>query len=111
MSKSMFITPRMSEKTYATAEVLNTYVFDVPGSANKQSVAEAVEAQFNVGVINVRIANIAGKAKKSYKKRGRAMAINRNDISKAYVTLKDGDKLPIFAAVEAENQKPAKETK
>lgn len=111
MSNTLLVTPRMSEKTYAVSELLNTYVFNVPAGANKQSVAEAVASQFKVTVENVRIANIGGKSKKSYKKRGRALPIKRNNISKAYVTLKDGDKLPFFASAEAEAEKPAKETK
>ena len=109
MSKSMLITPRMSEKTYAVSELLNTYVFDVPKNANKHSVARAIEAQYGVKVADVRITNIGGKAKKSYQRRSRALDIKRSDISKAYVTLKDGDKLPIFANLEQEA--PAKETK
>ncbi len=112
MSNTMLISPRMSEKTYAVSEALNVYVFDVPASANKQSVGEAVATQFGVKVKSVRIANIAGKSKRSYKKRGRALAITRNDVSKAYVTLEEGQKLPIFAAVEAEStEKPAREKK
>lgn len=111
MSKTMIISPRISEKTFATSEALNVYVFDVPAGANKQSVASAVTDQFGVTVLAVRIANIAGKSKKSYKKRGRALSIHRNDISKAYVTLKDGDKLPFFAAAEAEAASETKEKK
>lgn len=110
MSKSVLVIPRMSEKTYAVSEALNTYVFNVPHGANKHSVARAVETQYKVSVTNVRVANIAGKAKQNYKKRGRTLIVKRNNISKAYVTLKEGDKLPIFAGVN-EAETPAKETK
>lgn len=111
MSKSMILNPRMSEKTYALSESLNTYVFNVPKEANRFSVADAVTSQYGVKVIKVRIANIPGKSKKSYKKRGRALPIHRNGISKAFVTLAEGDKLSIFANVEAENQTTVKDTK
>lgn len=112
MSKSMILSPRMSEKAYALSESLNTFVFDVPADANKLSIADAVVAQYGVKVINVRIANVPGKSKKSYKKRGRTLAIHRNDISKAYVTLAKGDKLPFFAeTLEAEAKAEVKESK
>lgn len=111
MSKSMIVTPRVSEKVYGLSESLNTYVFDVPKSANKHMVADAVVAQYEVSVTKVRIANIPGKSKKSYKKRGRTIAAKRNDIRKAYVTLAEGNKLPFFAEAEAEAAAAAKADK
>lgn len=115
MSKTMILSPRMSEKAYALSESLNTFVFDVPKEANKLTVADAIMSQYGVKVVNVRIANIPGKSKKSYKKRGRTLSVHRNDISKAYVTLAKGDKLPFFAeaneAAEAESKAAKKEAK
>jgi large subunit ribosomal protein L23 len=93
--------PRLSEKGYALSEQLNTYIFDVPSKVNKFDIALAVAAQYDVSVTNVRLANIPGKAVRSYRNRGRrSVSSTRSDIRKAYVTLKQGDKLPIFAAVE-----------
>ena len=100
MSKDVVLKPRLSEKAYGLSESLNTYVFDVPADANKHRIAAAIAAQYEVSVTNVRITNIAGKAKRAYKKRTRGLEVKRNDVRKAYVTLKEGDKLPIFAAVE-----------
>ncbi len=103
--------PRMSEKTYSASQKLNVYTFDVPATANKHIVAASVATQYSVTVEEVRIANIKGKAKKSYRKGGRkAQEGQRNDIKKAYVTLKEGDNLPIFAGVEADthDQKESK---
>lgn len=110
MSKTTVLKPRASEKAYGLSEARNTYVFDVPTDVNKHQIAAAVAAQYEVGVTNVRIANIPGKAKKAYRKRGRNIATKRSDVRKAYVTLKEGDKLPIFAAA-AEEAKTDKETK
>lgn len=110
MSKTTFLKPRASEKAYALSEVRNTYVFDVPSDVNKHQIADAVAAQYEVAVTNVRIANIPGKAKKAYRKRGRNVSTQRSDVRKAYVTLKEGDKLPIFAAA-SEEVKTDKETK
>ena len=47
MKAPIMVTPRISEKAYAQAQN-NVYVFNVPLTANKQQIAEAVEAQFEV---------------------------------------------------------------
>jgi large subunit ribosomal protein L23 len=108
--KLLALKPRVSEKGYALSERINTYIFDVPSSANKFDIAKAVASQFEVGVTNVRLASVPGKAVRSYRNRGRkSITGQRSDVRKAYVTLKEGDKLPIFAAVE-ETEAP-KETK
>ena len=109
MDKTLLLKPRMSEKAYGLSEVRGTYVFDVPKSANRHNIASAVAAQFNVTVTHVNVANIQGKAKRTISAKGRRVARGRqNDIKKAYVTLKAGDKLSIFAAVEADEKKAEK---
>lgn len=93
--------PRVSEKSYAISEKLNVYIFDVPAATNKFDIADAVKSQFDVTVTGVRIAGVPGKAVRAYRKGGRkSISAKRSDLRKAYVTLKEGDKLPIFAAVE-----------
>jgi large subunit ribosomal protein L23 len=111
MSKTMILRPRMSEKTYAESQE-QTYVFVVPKEANKHSVARAVEAQFEVTVTNVNILNQKGKAKRTISKGGRRVANgSQTDIKKAYVTLAEGQSLPIFEAVEEAEAKEEKLTK
>ena len=100
MEKFMPLRPRMSEKAYMLSEVRNTYVLDVPGDANKDTVAKAVAAQFAVTVETVRVINVKGKTKRTVRKGGRPTMGRRSDIKKAYVTLKEGDKLPFFAEPE-----------
>jgi large subunit ribosomal protein L23 len=108
--KSLALKPRISEKAYVLSEAGNTYIFDIPKDANKFDIATAVASQFSVEVTNVRIAGVPGKATRAYRNRGRkSLSSKRSDIRKAYVTLKEGDKLPIFAAVE--ESKAPKETK
>lgn len=109
-SKTVILKPRLSEKAYGLSQVRNTYVFDVPADANKHTVARAVAAQFSVTVENVNIANIQGKAKRTVRKSGRAAMGRQNDIRKAYVTLKKGDSLPLFTALEEEADKADKTT-
>lgn len=88
--------PRISEKSYALSQN-NTYVFQVPNTANKHEIATAVAQQYNVGVKDVRIVIAKGKVKRSVTKGGAAVHKgNRKDIKKAYVTLVEGDTLKIF---------------
>lgn len=101
---SMIITPKVSEKAYGQAGELNTYVFVVPVSANKIEVKKAVEKQYEVEVTNVNITLLKGKLKKSYTKRGKTIKGNRSDIKKAYVTVKEGQTIPVFAAQEEETK-------
>ena len=100
MTKIIALKPRMSEQAYAMSQTSQTYVFMVPVGTNKHSVARAVTAQFEVEVDTVNIANIAGKAKRTVRKGGRQTKGRTADARKAYVTLKEGHSLPIFAAVE-----------
>lgn len=102
--------PRMSEKAYGVSQLRNTFVFDVAGDTNKHSVARAVSEQYSVTVTGVRVVNIKGKVKRTVRKGGRPVMGRQSDTKKAYVTLKAGDSLPIFAAVEEAEAREAKTT-
>lgn len=105
---TMALKPRMSEKAYALSAERNTYVFVVPKSANKMTVAQAVSEQFKVTVEEVNISVLKGKEKRSYKRGGRPVVGRDVDVKKAYVRLKSGDQIPIFAAIEEEEAKAEK---
>jgi large subunit ribosomal protein L23 len=102
--------PRMSEKAYGVSQLRNTYVFDIEGDTNKHSVARAVSEQYSVTVTAVRVVNQKGKVKRTIRKGGRPTMGRQSDNKKAYVTLKAGDTLPIFAAIEEAEAKEAKTT-
>lgn len=99
---SIVITPRVSEKAYGQAGAINTYVFVVPLRANKALVKQAVEAEYGVNVLDVNITRTNGKVKKSYRKGGRTIVGARSDLKKAYVRVKAGQTIPVFAAQEEE---------
>jgi large subunit ribosomal protein L23 len=99
--------PRMSEKAYGVSQLRNTYVFDVTGDTNKHSVARAIAEQYSVTVTAVRVINVKGKVKRTIRKGGRPSMGRQSDVKKAYVTLKAGDTLPIFAAIEEAEKKEA----
>jgi large subunit ribosomal protein L23 len=104
---SIVLKPRMSEKAYGVSQLRNTYVFDVDGAANKHTVARAVAEQYDVSVTSVRVVNQKGKVKRTVRKGGRPSLGRQSDVKKAYVTLKAGDTLPIFAAIEEAEAKDA----
>jgi len=109
--KDLQLIPRVSEKAYAVSQVegVKTYVFNVPTDSNKHSVARAVSAQYDVVVTDVCTINLKGKNKQNYRKGSRPVATQRNDMKKAYVTLRLGDSLPLFEAEAAEEEKEAKQ--
>jgi large subunit ribosomal protein L23 len=108
MSKEITLKPRLSEKSYAQSQS-RVYVFAVPSSANKHSVARAVEAQFEVKVAEVNILNLKGKAKRTVSQKGRRqLSGNTMDTKKTYVTLQEGFNLPIFASEEEAEAKQEK---
>lgn len=101
--------PRMSEKTHALAQAGRVYVFAAPGAANKHIIKRAVEARFDVTVESVNVLNQKGKPKRTVHKRQRPATGRQRDIKKVYVTLKKGDKLPIFEATEEADRKVKKQ--
>ena len=111
MLSSFALKPKVSEKSYELAESRNTYIFEVPREANKHSIAREIAKQFEVTVTRVRISSVPGKMTRSYRRQGRNIFRGkRSDIRKAYVTLAEGDKLPIFSAVEEQGE-PDKDQK
>lgn len=109
MPSSMILKPRMSEKTYALSSN-GVYVFDVPTDVNKSQIATAVASQFEVTVEDVRVLVAKGKEARSIRLGGirRQIYGRRPNVKKAYVTLKKGDEIPIFAEVEKAEEEERK---
>ncbi len=106
---STVLRPRMSEKTYAISES-GVFVFIVESKLNKQEIAKAVEDSYKVDVIKVNVVNQKGKKKRAYRNRKYENG-TRSDMKKAYVTLKEGQSIPIFAAVQEAEEKAEKTNK
>jgi large subunit ribosomal protein L23 len=83
--------PLVSEKGTLLAESTNQVLFKVRPEANKIEVKKAVESLFKVKVVKVRIARYLGKIRRVGRHMGR-----RPEWKKAYVTLKEGDKIDFF---------------
>jgi large subunit ribosomal protein L23 len=86
--------PLVTEKGVAKKDTERTLCFEVAPNANKVQVKQAVEKLFKVKVAEVRTANMEGKLRR----RGRFSGY-RSDWKKAYVKLKDGEKVPDFAEI------------
>jgi large subunit ribosomal protein L23 len=111
MTTHMVLKPRVSEKAYGLSKSLNTYVFDVPSDATKHSVSHAVEQQFEVTVVGVNMTIVKGKKKRALIKGGRPKYGSRKDVKRAYVRVKSGDHIPVFAAIDEAQEKAAKKEK
>ena len=83
--------PITTEKTTVLREDGRTLVFQVAKNANKIDVRRAVETLFGSKVASVRTSVAHGKMKRQGKYVGR-----RSDWKKAYVKLREGEKLPEF---------------
>lgn len=108
MNKNSMITPRATEKAY-NLESKRTYVFYVPRSASKQSIAKAISEAFNVTVTGVRVLNRKGKATRFSRGKHAYPGITyKQDHKVAYVTVKEGDKIPVFEEEKKAEEKPEK---
>lgn len=83
--------PIVTEKSTAQKAESNKVAFWVDLQANKNDIAEAVEKVFNVKVLDVNTMRVPGKVKRT----GRNIS-KRPTRKKAYITLKQGDKIPLF---------------
>jgi len=95
MSKSAYQIirrPVITEKGLGMKETEQTLVFEVIAEATKTEIKEAVQKVFKVKVAEVRTANFFGKERRRGKFTG-----YRPDWKKAYVRLKDGEKMPEYA--------------
>ena len=101
----VFIYPRATEKAYAQSQK-NVYVFNAPLDATKRDIAETVETQYDVKVVNVTTAVQSGKAVRFSRGKNRYPGTTtRKDTKKAYVTLAEGNSIQIFAEPEAQEEK------
>lgn len=95
--KLTVVTPRATEKAYRLVTGQNTYVFDVPLSANKNEIKAAVETQFDgTKVASIKTLVQSGKSVRFSRGKNRYPGTTtRQDSKKAYVTLSEG-KIKVF---------------
>jgi large subunit ribosomal protein L23 len=85
---NVLVAPIVSEKATMVGEKSNAVTFKVLQDATKPEIKAAVELMFKVEVQGVSVLNTKGKTKRFGKSIGR-----RDNVRKAYVTLKAGQEL------------------
>jgi len=90
----VLLRPVISEKSTLETE-RNNYTFAVARHANKFLIKSAVEAEFKVKVLDVRIVSVRSKQKR----RGRRTMGTVPGWKKAIVSIAPGDKIELFEAV------------
>ena len=83
--------PLITEKSAVLREDGRTLVFQVAVNANKTEIKRAIEQLIGSKVESVRTAIMHGKVKRQGRFAGR-----RSDWKKAYIRLREGEKLPEF---------------
>jgi large subunit ribosomal protein L23 len=91
----VLIRPVISEKSYALSSA-GKYTFRVHDDAHKTEIRQAVEALFDVHVLEVRTASVKSKPKRRGNTRGRTRSWK-----KAIVQVRAGESIPIFQAFES----------
>jgi len=87
----VLLAPVVSEKSYGLLDQ-NKYTFLVRTDANKTEIKLAVEKVFGVKVTGVNTLNRAGKQQRTRYGMGRRVATKR-----AIVSVKEGDRIDLFA--------------
>ena len=102
----VLVTPRATEKAYRLVTAQNTYVFNVPNTANKNEIKAAVEAQYE-GTTVASIKTVVQNGKSVRFSRGKNRypgTTHRQNTKKAYVTLSEG-KIRVFDEATEEEKK------
>jgi large subunit ribosomal protein L23 len=89
--RKILVQPLLTEKVTAMREQSNTVGFLVHPDANRIQIKQAVEALLKVKVQRVNVLNVRGKIKRLGRFSGK-----RSDWKKAFVKLKEGEKLELY---------------
>jgi large subunit ribosomal protein L23 len=90
--RQVILRPIISEKSYDLVSD-NRYTFEVAKTSNKIEIRQAVEAIFDVTVLNVNTMSVKGKPKRVRQAKGYTRSWK-----KAIVTLAEGDTIEAFGA-------------
>ncbi len=85
--EDILVRPLITEKSALQNEMGQAVAFQVHRDANKIEIRKAVEAQFKVKVVDVRVARVRGKLRRQGRHAG-----YKPSWKKAYVRLAEGEK-------------------
>lgn len=92
--EQVLIRPLLTEKSTVLTENDRKYAFEVQLKANKYQIKDAVEKLFDVKVENIATTISPGKVKRF----GRHVK-KSSSVKKAYVQIKEGQKLDLFKGI------------
>ncbi|HTZ86611.1 MAG TPA: 50S ribosomal protein L23 [Solirubrobacteraceae bacterium] len=91
----VIIRPVVSEKSYVLSAA-NRYTFRVHDEAHKTQIRQAIEALFDVHVVEVRTSSVKSKPKRRGTTTGRT-----RKWKKAIVQVREGESIPVFQGLQA----------
>ena len=95
----IIIKPLVTEKMTAVSDKFNNrFGFIVSPDVNKLEIKRAVEAMYNVTVVDVNTMRYSGKSKSRYTRAGLIQG-RTNAYKKAIVTLKEGDTIDFYSNI------------
>ncbi len=94
----IILKPIVTEKMTEQGETLNCYGFEVQRNANKLEIKKAVEALYDVTVVDVNTMIVTPKKKSRYTQSG-AVVGKTASYKKAIVTLEEGDTIDFFSNI------------
>ena len=94
----IIVKPLVTEKMTKMSEKSNRFGFIVRPDANKLEIKSAIEAMYNVTVVDVNTMVYSGKNKTRYTKSG-ILKGRTNTFKKAIVTLKEGDTINFYSNI------------
>ena len=92
--ENILIKPLLTEKLSKMTENNNYYGFQVALKSNKHQIKSAIEKLFDVKVVEVKTAILPGKTK-----RHRQGIKKLSNLKKAYVKVKEGQKIEFFRGI------------
>ena len=95
---AIILKPIVTEKMTGLGEKFNRYGLQVEKTANKIEIKKAVEAMYNVTVVDVNTSITAPKVKSRYTRSG-VISGKAGAYKKAIVTLKEGDQIDFYSNI------------
>lgn len=94
----VLIKPILTEKANGQQESLRRYAFKVAKTANKLEIKKAIEAFYNVSVVDVNTVVVPGKNKTRYTKKGFTKG-QKSSYKKAMVTVAQGENIDLYSNI------------
>jgi len=88
---NVIIKPLVTEKSTHLQETRNVYAFQVARAANKVEIRQAIQAIYNVKVVDVRTMNRKGKPRRTKVKLAKT-----SDWKRAIVTLDENSRIELY---------------